>query len=277
VSKPYLEYLCDHILGPSFDPWEFAVGEIFFDYNLARRALRKGARLAQSQHDSAAAERYSATADGLEQALAAFKDPAEGYALAGRNYVQPFLATISHLDIDVVGSVLTAYDVADPFLNVDDPCIEQTMKALERVCAERWPVNVAWHQSGHAGMGMGRFPEDANDGIGSTGGNPWSFATLWAAQYYLRLLQRRDFLGMRDAEGDERAAFLKRADGFLQFVLSHVSPESLTEQIDGQTGMPRGARKLAWAQAALIQTLLVRQEVISGWPQYGALVDRKKA
>lgn len=261
VSKPYLEYLSEHVLGPSFDPWEFAAGDIFFDYNLARRALRTGARMARAQQDRAAAERYRAGADDLERTLQTFRDPGAGYILAGRNFLQPFLDTISRLDIGVVGSVLTAYDVEDPFLNLDDPLIQETMQRLERLSAERWPVNLAWQEVGHAGMGMGRFPEDANDGVGSTGGNPWTFATLWAAQYYLRLVQRRDFLGK--GSGRERAQLLEKADGYLQFVLSHVPPRALTEQINGQTGKPRGAKKLAWAQAALIGTLLLRQEIVA--------------
>lgn len=261
VTKPYLEYLNEHILGPSFDPWEFAVGDIFFDYNLARRALRTGARLARAQRDDAAAERYQARANEIEMALEAFKSPTGGYVLAGRNFLQPFIQTISHLDINVVGSVLTAYDIADPFLNVDDPLIHQSMKSLEHVYAEYWPVNVAWQKSGYVGMGMGRFPEDANDGIGSTGGNPWTFATLWAAQYYLRLVQRSHFLDTEDVDERQRAEWLEKADGYLRFVLSHVPPEALTEQIGGQTGAPRGAKKLAWAQAALIQTLLLRRNL----------------
>lgn len=261
VVKPYLEYLREGISGPSFDPWEFAVGQIFFDCNLARQALRRGGRLAASQGDAPAAERYGTKADEIEQALEAFKSPSTQYLLAGRNFLQPFIRAISHLDIDVVGSILTAYDVRDTLFNVDDPLVVETMKALERICAERWPVNVAWQKRGLAGMGMGRFPEDANDGIGSTGGNPWTFATLWAAQYYFRMVQRRDFVGAEDVDGRQRADLLERADGYLQFVLSHAPPDALTEQIDGQTGAPRGAKNLAWAQAALIQTLLLRREV----------------
>lgn len=261
VSKPYLKYLSRHILGSSFDPWEFAVGEIFFDYNLARRALRAGARLARAQGDSTATDQYGGIAGELEQELAGFRHAAGGYMAAGRNFLQPFLGTISGLDIDVVGSVLTSWDMEDPFLNVEDPLIQGAMEAMERFCAERWPVNVAWQETGRAGMGMGRFPEDTNDGIGSTGGNPWTFATLWAAQYYLRLAQHCDLLGTRAPGGKSREELLETADGYLRFVLSHVPRDALTEQIDGQEGTPRGARKLAWAQASLIQTLLLRREV----------------
>jgi GH15 family glucan-1,4-alpha-glucosidase len=263
VCRPYLDYLASCALGPGFDPWEFAVGDIFFDFNLARRALRLGARLAKACDDASGARRYTGRADEIERELEMFFDPAEGYIRAGRRFLQPLLRGISHLDISVVGSVLTAYDVRDPVLNVDHPLVSGTMKALERVSAERWPVNVAWQRAGRAGMGIARFPEDTNDGIGATGGNPWTFVTLWAAQFYLRSIQRLEFLGASDRGGARRAELLERADGYLQFVLAHLSPSALTEQIDGHTGEPRGARQLAWAQAALIQTLLLRRRIAS--------------
>ena len=83
---------------------------------------------------------------------------------------------------------------------------------------------------------------------------------LWAAQYSLRLVQRRDTRSV-GTNHSERTALPDRADGYLRFVLEHGRPEALTEQIDGETGKPRGAKALAWAQAALIDTLLLRREV----------------
>lgn len=260
ICTPYLKYLRDHIAGPTFDPWEFAVGDIFNDDNLARRALRAGAALACSQGDDAAAESYDAKADEIERTLATIQRPKSRSISAGRDFLQPWMETISGLDVDVVGSVLDAYDVTDTVFNVDDPRIVHTMEALESVFADRWPVNVAWRETGQRGMGIGRFPEDTNDGKGSTGGNPWTFTTLWAAEYYLRLIQRHEHLGGLDPS--RRADLLAKADGYLRFVLEHGSPESLTEQIDGQTGKPRGATQLAWAQAELINALLIRQEVV---------------
>lgn len=259
ICIPYLTYLRDHINGPTFDPWEFAVGDIFNDDNLARRALRAGAALARSQGDTAA-ESYDAKADDIERTLGVFQHPEHPYISAGRDFLQPWMGTISGLDVDVIGSVLDAYDVKDTVLNVDDPRIGRTMEALEAVFADRWPVNVDWRETGHQGMGIGRFPEDTNDGKGSTGGNPWTFTTLWAAEYYLRLIQRQAYLGTLDPS--PRTELLAKADGYLTFVLEHGSPDSLTEQIDGQTGKPRGARQLAWAQAELINVLLIREEVV---------------
>lgn len=187
--------------------------------------------------------------------------PEEGYIRAGRDFLQPLFRPMTHLDISVVGSILTAYDVADPLTNVDHPLVVGTMHGLERASAERWPVNIAWQRDGHAGMGMARFPEDANDGIGVSGGNPWTFATLWAAQFYLRAIERLQLSREDNAAGFRRTELLERADGYLRFVLSHMPAAALTEQIDGQTGEPRGARRLAWAHAAAIDTLLLRRRL----------------
>lgn len=264
IIAPYLTYLSEHMSGPSFDPWEFAAGSIFFDYNLARRALRAGARVARAVGETKAADGYDHVADEIERTLDRYIHPGEGYIRSGRDFLQPFLGTISNLDIGVVGSVLTAYDVADPVLNVEHPLVMGTMHALEHVYAGRWPVNVAWQAEGSSGMGMGRFPEDANDGVGSTGGNPWTFATLWSAQYYVRLIERRRYLNLPDRR--QEAELLEKADGYLRFILAHGTPDALTEQIDGQTGKPRGARQLAWSQAALIQTLLLRRRLVEYAP-----------
>ena len=173
----------------------------------------------------------------------------------------PALNTLSGLDINVIGSVLVNYDVADEFMNVDDPRVRKTMEKLEEIFAAQWPVNIAWKNKGYEGMGLGRFPEDANDGKTSKGGNPWTFATLWGAQYYLRLIQRYDYLGKEGAGEFSRKALLKRADGYLQFVLANLEPGDLTEQIDGQAGGPRGAHKLSWSHTELINLLLIRKDV----------------
>jgi len=262
IAKPYLDFLTTpEGSGLTFDPWEFSVGEIFNALNLARRALRQGVLRAR-QHGGDT-KRYEDHEKQLEKRLIAFYDKKKKYLVSGKNLQIPWMKTTSNLDISVIGSVLTAYDVTDDFMNVDDPRVRQTMTALEKAFAEKWPVNVAWQKAGNEGMGMGRFPEDTNDGKGSTGGNPWTFATLWASQYYFRLIQRYNHLGKEDSGEFARGPLQEKAEGYLKFVLAHVPVNELTEQIDGQTGQPRGANKLAWAHAELINTLLLRESLKS--------------
>ncbi|MGH8902494.1 MAG: glycoside hydrolase family 15 protein [Egibacteraceae bacterium] len=266
IVKPYLDFLTTpEGLGPTFDPWEFSVGEIFNPLNLARRALRAGATVARAVGEQAAARAYDATVSDLRQRLDGFYDNDRGYIVCGRELVIPWMGTLSQLDASVIGSVLTAYDVTDDYMNVDDPRIRDTMRALEDHFARRWPVNSAWRAAGNAGMGVGRFPEDTNDGAGSTGGNPWVFVTLWAAQFYLRTIQRRAYLGT-DADLPDNLC-LAKARGYLDFVIAHLPASALSEQIDGFSGRPRGARRLAWAHAELVNTLLLLDDVRTvRWP-----------
>jgi hypothetical protein len=136
-------------------------------------------------------------------------------------------------DASVVGSAVLGFDLEHDDLNAPAAVVGPLEEA-----AERWPVNARWRMHHQHGAGIGRFPEDANDGLRSSGGGPWPVCTLWAAQYY-------------------RAAGLhEQADGMLAFVLAHVDPSSISEQLHPVTGQPRGAKGLAWAHAELITTLL---------------------
>ncbi len=259
ITKPYIDFFTtEEGTGLTFDPWEYAVGDIFNPLNLGRRVLKRGSDLARKNGDTHTESFYKIKAAALEIQLEKFYDKKKGYIVAGKDFVNPWISETKNLDISIIGSILTAYDVTDNFMNVEDERVMKTMLALENEFADRWPVNIAWKQAGNEGMGMGRRPEDTNDGIGSTGGNPWTFATLWASQYYLRLIQRYEYLATKgDVREYDREALMKKAEGYLKFTLAHLPVDNLTEQIDGQTGKPRGADELAWAHAELINTLLM--------------------
>lgn len=262
LAKPYLELLISLASGaPTYDQWEFAAGRIFSTENLVRRALRRAYILALEARDFSLADTYGGATSQVELQLPGFFDSAEGYIRAGRDYFNPSLSAMSGLDFGTIGSVLVAYDVTDDFMNVDDLRVVRTLEALEAEFADRWPVNRRWKALGEEGFGVGRFPEDTNDGTGSTGGNPWVCATLWAAQYYLRLIQR---VAYRHGDLDKdysKNQLLARAEGYLRFVLTHMGSRTVAEQVDGQTGLPRGATELSWANAELINTLLIRRAV----------------
>ncbi|MCU1602523.1 MAG: glucoamylase precursor [Frankiales bacterium] len=136
-------------------------------------------------------------------------------------------------DAGAVGSAVLGFD---PLLD-DLHAVSAVVLALE-LDAERWPVNATWRLHHAHGAGIGRFPDDANDGYGSTGGGPWPVCSLWLAQHHLHSGHR--------AEGE----------GHLAFVLAHTDPTAISEQLDPVTGQPRGARGLAWAHAELVTTLL---------------------
>ncbi len=251
LARPFLDHLRG--TGRGYDLWELTQGRSFHALNLSRRALRRAAAVAALVADPAAADFRR---DGLLQSaqLDEFRDGARGGLVHSRQSQPAWFEATSRLDMSAIGSVLLCYDVSDDVLNVDDPDVAATLRQLATHFGERWPVNSAWRSGGHLGGGIGRFPEDCNDGLGSTGGNPWPVTTLWAAQYHLRRVERAAHLGVVG----ERATDLALAEGYLSFVLAHCDPDAMSEQIDGLTGLPRGAGPLAWAHAELVMTLVTR-------------------
>ena len=242
VARPFL----DHLLtvgadDPGFDLWELTVGSTLHATNLRRRAMRRAAGVAAAAGDEAA-DSYRAASERLAEEVDLYRDPAGGLRHA-RGPQPPWFGATTQLDMSIVGSALLGYDATDDVLPVDDPDLAVTMRRLEEGFAVRWPVNAGWPAGG-----VGRFPEDCNDGLGSTGGNPWPVTTLWAAQYHLRRGQRAAAPGDHDRE-------VATALGHLAFVLAHVDATSISEQIDGSDGSPRGAGPLAWAHAELVLTI----------------------
>ncbi len=233
LARPFLDHVCGAARAPGgYDLWELMEGRSFHATNLARRALARAAEVARLAGEDA--EVYRATAVALGGRLAAFRDPASGCYLRGDGGGAPWFRAISGLDMGSIGSALLGPD--DP----SGPDLSATLAALTSRYATRWAVNTRWRDSGRLGGGIGRFPEDCNDGTGSTGANPWPVTTLWAAQWHLRF-GRRD-LGL----------------GYLDFVLAHVDAGAVPEQVDGRTGQARGAGPLGWAHAELVTAVLDR-------------------
>jgi hypothetical protein len=274
--------------GPCFDPWEFVYGRILNVLLLKRKAFRAGARLAAQLSELDDLRRYQEEARRLEAEIEPFLDAECGYLVSSREPADPWFETLSGLDAATLAALLTAWDSSDDFLNLTHPAVMGTVLALDDAFAPLYAVNRAWRAAGHAGMGWGRFPEDANDGVGSTGGNPWPLATLWAAQYCYRLAEKLATGGSLIITDERQARYFNRVvgeevarvggalmgqdvlirllpalrrcgDAYLQFVLAHQPPDgSVSEQINRDTGQPQGARDLTWAMSELLNTLAMR-------------------
>ncbi len=284
--RAYLEYLLTpEGQGPCYDAWEFVYGRIFNALMLKRKAFRAGSRLASLLTEEDDARRYREEAARLETELEGFIDQGRGYLLSSRDPANPWFAEISGLDVASLDAIVTAWDPNDDFLNLTDPAVMGTVMALDTAFAPLYKVNRGWLAAGNAGLGWGRFPEDANDGVGATGGNPWPLAILCAAKYCYHLAEKLTTAGpflvtdQRQATyfnqvvgreiarigsplvkehvlNDVLPALRRRGDGYLQFVLAHQLPDgSVTEQINRDTGQPQGARDLTWAMAELLNTL----------------------
>ncbi len=274
--------------GPCYDAWELVYGRILYTLLLKRKAFRAGAHLALVLTESADMRCYQDEAARLEEEIQAFIAAPRGYLVSNQEPADPWLATLSGLDVAALAAVLTGWDANDAFLNLTHPAVMGTVLALEDAFAPLYAVNRAWLATGHAGMGWGRFPEDANDGFGSTGGNPWPLATLWAAQYCYRLAEKLATGGPLAITDERQARYFnrvvgheiasvggqlagqqvlidllpalrRRGDGYVQFVLAHQPLDgSVTEQINRDSGQPQGARDLTWAMSELLNTLAMR-------------------
>ncbi len=162
----------------------------------------------------------------------------------------PWFKQTTRLDASVLGSALLAFDGGS---EIDHPCLDadEVRRPGGALRLKQVPVNLAWRRGGNAGAGIGRFPEDANDGFGSTGGNPWPVTTLWMAQYH----------GHRGN--------WEQAEGYLRFVTTHVEADAISEQIDAadRRKPPRRAdwsgRTPNWSWPLLARA---RRERSRGWP-----------
>jgi GH15 family glucan-1,4-alpha-glucosidase len=230
AARPYL----DHLLSeqqPGYDLWELVRGRSAHAEQLRQRALHRAADLAELVDDPSAARlRAAGTAVRLD-------DFRRGQVL--RHVLEadpPWFDLLPGVDASTVGAVLLAAPADEPLPGLTDRGVEAVVDALVAHSARRGSSAVM------------RFPEDTNDGLGSTGGRPWPVATLWVAQWYLR---RSRLSGVADPTAD-------RARGLhhLRAVLAS-DPTALGEQLDWRSGAARGARPLAWSHAELVQTLLL--------------------
>ncbi|HEX9057925.1 MAG TPA: glycoside hydrolase family 15 protein, partial [Ktedonobacterales bacterium] len=291
--------------GPTMGAWELIYGRHFNADVLRRGALLAGAEVASRIGRSDDAERFGAAATRDARVASDFVDERTGRFVAYRETADPWFGAISGLDMTVISALLAVRPVtpadADPdapsrhLTDLAHPAVLATMLALEEAFAPLYQVNRDWRAGGNLGWGLGRFPEDANDGLGSSGGNPWPLTTLWGAQFYYLLAQdvaaRAARAGSPPRIGDARQvaffnraaneaiialdapipadvwrerlvpALVARADGYLSFVVHHLPDDGgVTEQIDRETGEPRGAADLSWALAELIATIALHEQ-----------------
>jgi glucoamylase len=288
VIKADLEYVSHHWQDPSFDLWEEVKGTHFFTLSVMRKAMLKGAEIANRLGDGGAAAWYSTQAQAIAARLERHWD-------AGRGYIDETLDSDgggkdkqSNLDGGVIiGAIIGA---ADGCGANDFPC-----STNDRVLATAYHLQQSFQQiyainqrrstpSGEAlGTAIGRYPEDTYDGIGGTQGNPWFILTSTFAELcyraasgftadgqiqitnlnlaFFQALSVKSLAlssGMTIVSSDSRFPLLIQAlhdagDAYLRRVQFHTDAQgALSEQMNRYTGYMQSARDLTWSYGSFL-------------------------
>jgi glucoamylase len=245
--KKDLEYISHHWKEPSYDLWEEVKGIHFYTLMVIRRALKEGALLASRLGDAGAARWYNLQAKEIEFELLNFWDSEKKYITATINRTEGVDYKTSNLDTSIILGLIHG-GMNDGFLSWDHPHVLSTINKIISVNAELYFVNQQRHVPGIA---IGRYPEDRYGGDNFNGGNPWPLCTLAVAQAlyeYANLLKKQNKLA-------DALRISKRADQFVERVKYHANPDdSLSEQINRNSGYMISAENLTWNYAALLTT-----------------------
>lgn len=250
---------------PCYDIWEYRFGHHYHTRLVGLAALTRGAEWAHDVGSTRTAAACATAAARLRRALEHHWSAENGY------YVSAIRAAQAPSDLDLDSSVILAVVAAglpEGRHSVLDPRVQSTLKRLERLFMELFPLN--------AGLApqdaplLGRFRGD-----GYYGGGVFLFAALAAAEVYYRLCahvtdggvlaeeseSRRFLASFGSTQGDELASGLRRRGDSILRAIARRLPESgeMSEQIDKTTGAPASARNLAWSYAAFIGALAARE------------------
>lgn len=263
--KKDLEYVAHHWREDGFDLWEEVKGHHYFTRAVQRRALLKGAALANELGDPDAARFYTQQAGLISASLEEFHSAARGYAVPTIGQTGGWTHKTSELDVSVILGAIhgaaepgaharlhaapavqaTARELRNAFLKLyplNQGVLSETASAreLRNAFVGLYPVNRAVQSRGGPAAAIGRYPEDVYDGNGFTGGNPWFLATHAYAEWHCR--------GGEGTAG-EQALGLR----YLERSVQHQGPHAtMSEQFRRGDGFLQGARDLTWSYASFL-------------------------
>lgn len=135
--------------------------------------------------------------------------------------------------------------------SVQDPRVQATQAAIERLFARELPINHALPPGQGPALGRSRYDR-------YFGGGAWYPTTLAAAGLCYRLAL---------CPGQDRDALLGRGDGFMATVRALTPADgALSEQVDRETGAQTSARQLTWSYAAFVSTARLRAQAAGAKP-----------
>lgn len=129
--------------------------------------------------------------------------------------------------------------------SVQDPRLQATQEAIERLFKRELPINRALPPRQRPALGRSR-------GDRYFGGGAWYTTTLAAAGLCYRLAQ---------CPGQDRDVLIRGGDGFMATVRNLTPLDgALSEQVDRMSGRQTSARHLTWSYAAFVNTARLRAQ-----------------
>lgn len=299
MIRPDLDYVGLKWGYDGFDLWEEVSGKHFFTSMCHRRSLLAGSKLADAMGYHYEAVFYATQADYLTTFITDYYyDERKGHLVEtfGRS-------SRSGLDSALFLASIHGLDILDWNGEADEkaiypPYADEVLSSLSQYIGDmrlRYPINLSrlktFEQKGVnsslVGIGVGRYPEDIYNGVGTSIGNPWFLCTatvshtlyLLADYLYTRpnsfvlkvTSHTLPLLGMflDKIEGFDwsRPSFslarsdpsydlvvrsiLAYGDSFLDVIREHTDGEgNMSEQFSRYDGYMKGAEKLTWSYGA---------------------------
>ncbi|KAI9489050.1 glucoamylase [Zychaea mexicana] len=267
--KQDLDYVVETWDQTCYDLWEEVNGLHFFTLMVMRRALIDGASFLSD-------DSYTSTAQEIETKLDSFygdKDYIEvtQQLSGGADYKSSGLDTSTLIAANVAG-------LGDGIYTPGSDKILATSLAIKEVFSDLYAINADSNSTGLS-YAIGRYPEDKYDGLGTSEANPWFLCTLAFAELYYRAIDEWKSAGSIEVT-DASAAFFQQfdssavsgtsytadsddfnsivqavaaeADTYFARVQKHASDNTMSEQIDRDSGEEVGAKDLTWSYAAFV-------------------------
>lgn len=308
VIQNDLEYVTRFWKLKGFDLWEEVDGMHFFTSMSHHRSLVLGSELAHHLGYTNLAEKYKSEINHLEKFITFnFYDHNRGHLVETLDF-----SARSGLDSALFLGSIHAQDLFSNTYNQSnslyEPYSDAVVSSLIQYIEDmryRYPINLnrlqTFQEYGFntslVGFGVGRYPEDIYDGVGTSIGNPWFLCTatvshtLYIIADYL-YTRPSDFTlhvtdstkllyGMFVADFDWRSpdfnihrtdskyldlvkGLMTYADSFLDVIREHHDGDGfMSEQFSRYDGYMRGAEKLTWSYGAFWSAVRQRHLVRS--------------
>lgn len=279
-----LEYVVKNWQNPSFEPWEEVRGHHFYTKLVERRALIRGAALAERLGDTASATRYAETAKAIANEIPKHWDESASYlraTLPENKSGHP--EKTSDLDSQVLLATLHSGG-DDDFYSVTNDRVLATAYRLIQTCRKNYAIN----RDELPGTVIGRYDEDVY-----FGGNPWVLTTAALGELYFRsaavfakkgeirvTAENANFFNFVLNEANQslsvvpgqifsatdsrfgliRSALMLAGDDQILRIHYHANPDgSLFEQIQRNTGYMTAAPHLTWSYASYLTLISARK------------------